>query len=168
MSRTFGVSARIVLALLVVFGFAVSGDSFRLVAPVESEILEFRDESVEMTFAFPREDGYYRRISFTLGNLSSEPITIDWNRSSITLPSGEVSNVLHEGMEYAAAGSYAAPTTVPPGIKAVDSFSPTSNVKHTSGDGWSLLPMRIRVGSEVGFYLAVTVDGVDRGYDFRF
>jgi len=168
MSRTLRLSMWIACSLLAVTVLATAADTFKLLTPVESSALAFHDELVDIQFRFAREDSYYRRIGFALLNISEEAIIIDWSRSSITLPSGEVSNVMHEGTKYVDAGRYSAPITVPAGSKALDSVIPTKRIKYTSDDGWEILPMRIDDGAELGLYLALIVDGEDRGYDFRF
>jgi len=168
MNKAFERTMRMLLALLVVATLAANGDSCRMTSPVDADTLRFSDESVMATFSFSREDGYYRRIGFTLENLSSDPITIDWDNSSITLPSNEASNVLREGMDYSDAGDSVAPTTVPPGTRVIDALCPTRNIEYTPPDVWSLLPMRIQVGTEVGLHLAVSGGKEDRLYDFRF
>jgi len=168
MSRTVRLSVWIACSLFVVTVLATASDTFKLLAPVENRTLAFHDEVVEIQLRFAREDGYYRRIGFTLLNTSEEAIIIDWSRSSITLPSGEASNVMHEGTRYVDAGRYSAPITVPAGSAVLDSVIPTKRINYTSDDGWEILPMRIEGGTELGLYLTLTVAGEDRGYDFRF
>jgi len=166
MRRTFGLPILMATVLAAVLCLAAFGDSFKLVTPVASGTLEYSDEFARISLVLSREAGYYRSIGLTLENLSSDVVSIDWNKSSITLPSGEVSNVIHDGMDLADAGDYAAPTSLPPGTKAVTSVSPTSNVR-PSTEGWQLVPMQICAGSVVGLYLVVTAGGEDRGYDLR-
>jgi hypothetical protein len=166
--RLIRASACAVIAFLAVVHLSAFADAFRMVAPVESGALLFHDQCVQIQFNFTREDGYYRRIGFTMENLSSEPIAIDWNRSSITLPSGEASNVLHEGMDYADAGTHVALTTLPPGSRAVDAVIPTSHLQYSSAEGWTLRPIRLTQRSELGFYLALSSRQGSWGYSFRF
>jgi hypothetical protein len=168
MSRTLRLSVWIACSLLAVTVLATAADTFKLLAPVENRTLAFHDEVVEIQFRFAREDSYYRRIGFALLNISEEAIIIDWSRSSITLPSGEASNVMHEGTKYVDAGRYSAPIIVPAGSTVLDSVIPTKRINYTPDDGWEILPMRIEGGAELGFYLTLTVAGEDRGYDFRF
>jgi len=168
MSRTLRLSVWIACSLLAVTVLGTAADTFKLLAPVESSALAFHDELVEIQFTFAREDNYYRRIGFALLNISEEAIIIDWSRSSITLPSGEASNIMHEGTKYVDAGRYSAPIIVPAGSTVLDSVIPTKRINYTSDDGWEILPMRIEGGAELGLYLTLTVDGEDRGYDFRF
>lgn len=157
----------IVGALLAMLGPLAFADTFELISPVESDTLQFRDELIGIQFAFSREDGQYKRIAFSLGNLSDEAVAVDWNASSVTLPSGEASNVIHEGVRFMNSNTYIAPTTIPPRSWVTDSVIPTSSVKYSSSD-WRVLSMGIDEGDEFGIYLSLTVDGDSRGYAFRF
>ena len=168
MRKPFWLSVGVVVAVLGVMTLPALGDSFQLVAPMESEPLEFADDAMKIAFTFSREDGYYRRIAVTLENVSDDNLTIDWDASTIILPSGEASNVLREGMAYQDAGTAVAPTTLPPGTRVVDALSPTSRIEHTSSDTWALLPMRIQAGSSLGLHLTIAVGEDAREYDFRF
>jgi len=168
MRKPLWLSVGIAVALLGVLTLPALGDSFQLAAPVEGEALTFVDDALSIAFAFSREDGYYRRIAFTLENVSDANLVIDWDASTIILPSGEASNVLREGMAYQDAGTAIAPTTLPPGTRVVDALSPTSRIEHTASDTWALLPMRIQPGSSIGLHLSIVVEEEAREYDFRF
>jgi len=170
MDRMLALSLWIMCVLSVAVGVPALADTFELTAPVESDMLQFRDELVQVQFALGREDGQYRRIAFTLVNLSQKAITIDWITSSITLPSGEASNIIHEGTRYLNANSYIAPTTVPSGSRVSDSAIPTSSLEYTYGQraGWRVHAMKMDEGAEFGLYLSLIVEGETRGYDFRF
>lgn len=167
MKWTFTLALWMACALLVAVSPTASADTFELISPVESHALQFHDELVEIRFALAREDGQYRRIAFSLTNLSQEAIAIDWNTSSVTLPSREASNVIHEGVRFMNINSYIAPTTVPPGSRVTNSVIPTSGIEYSSSD-WQILSMGIDEGDDFGIYLSLIVDGASRGYAFRF
>lgn len=168
MSKPFCVSVGIAAALVGVSMLPALADSFRMIAPMESETLDFADDALAIAFTFSREDGYYRRIAVVVENVSEETLVIDWDTTTIVLPSGEASNVLREGMDYMFSATAISPTTVPPGTKIVDSLSPTARIDHTSSDEWILLPMRVQTGSSIGLHLAIAVGDEARVYDFRF
>jgi len=168
MKGKLGLLLGVVCAVWGVVALPVYADRFELTAPVGSATLQFRDELIEVRFAFVREAGQYKRIGFTLVNLSGKAIAIDWNASSITFPSGEASNVMHEGTRFLSANDYIAPTTVPPASRVTDSVIPTSSVHYSSSSGWAVGSMYLYQGAEFGFYLSLSSGRESHGYDFRF
>jgi hypothetical protein len=108
----------------------------------------------------------YQRISFTLTNNSEQAIEVDWDRSSIVLPGGQTSNVMHEGTKFISAGTSTPPTTIPPGGMLSDSVTPSRNVAYA--DGWYIKGMNIETGSQFGLYLALGGAGTPTGYNFVF
>jgi len=108
----------------------------------------------------------YEGISFMFNNNSSQAIAIDWNRTSITLPNGQTSNVIHEGIKFISAGSPLPPTTVPPGGKLYDSVIPTCNISYS--EGWYVQGMGITAGSQFGLYLVLDSDETPPAYNFVF
>lgn len=157
-------------ALLLVIGgsIVVYAGTFRLLSPVQSDQLFYSDANITISFIMrPGKYGIgYEGISFTITNKCSHAIAVDWNRSSLTLPNGQISNVMHEGTLFISRGTTTPPTTIPPGGKLSDSAIPTRNVFYM--DGWEIHPMAIKSGSRFGLYLAL--DGIEttNGYNFTF
>lgn len=170
MNRTLSLSLWITSVLLAAMSApaVASRTEFALIAPVESDTLEFHDELVRVQFVFVQEDGDYRRIGFVLANLSLEAIVVDWDTCSITSSSGGAGNVAHEGTRFMNVGERTPPTTVPPGSKLMDAVIPTASIRYSSSGGWSVSGMDLYDGAELGFYLSLVVRGEPRGYDFRF
>jgi len=108
----------------------------------------------------------YEGISFTITNKSSSAIAIDWNRSSMTLPDSQTSNVIHQGTKFISAGTTLPPTTIPPGGKLSDFVIPTLSIHYLNG--WYTSPMNMKAGSRFGVYLALDNAGTSSGYNFLF
>jgi hypothetical protein len=167
-------SKLLVHAVLVLGLFAIAAgplalaDEFKLIAPVEDQSLRFQDGTILVQFSLAREQGQYKRIAFALTNLSQEAVRIDWESSSIILPSGQASNVIHEGVRYINSDSYMAPTTLPTGSTVYDSVIPTDSLSYATSSGWKIRSMGLSSDAEFGLYLALVVDGAAVGYDFRF
>lgn len=143
-------------------------DRIELVAPAASEVLLFRDATFEVRFALAREEGTYKRIVFSLTNLTDSAIAVDWNRCSIVLPSGEASSVLHEGVRFMSAKDPTPPTTVPPASRLTESVIPTTSISYSSSEGWRVAGLGLYTGATFGLYLSLDVGGETRGYNFRF
>ncbi|MHA1587465.1 MAG: hypothetical protein ACTSV9_01690 [Candidatus Thorarchaeota archaeon] len=158
----------VAILLVIVASFIVSADTFRLLHPVQSDVLTYSDANITISFTMSVGDyGIgYKGIGFTITNKSEQAIALDWDRSSITLPNGQISNIMHEGILFIDRNATAPPTTIPPGGKLSDTAFPTRNVSYS--DGWHTQSMAIKSGSEFGLYL--TLDGVESpgGYNFTF
>jgi len=168
------------LLLAVVCGVVVApaSDRFRLLKPTVSDVLFYSDDKVSIVFVmlpdyyrdlFERLFRDYKGIAFSMRNETSAAIAVNWDRSSITLPSGQSSGVTHEGVKYMSVGSSIPPTTIAPGAMLVDSAIPARSVHYSSTlHEWAILPMGIRTGSQFGLYLALDVGGAPADYYFVF
>ena len=155
-------------AVLVAMGASVgvSADTFRLLQPTTSESLYYADANISISFTMKTNAILGpQAIGFALTNKSKQAIEVDWNRSSMTLPDGQTSNVMHEGIKFISAGSSIPPTTIPPGGTLSNSAIPTLNVAYL--DGWYIRSMGIETGSQFGLYLALNGAGVSP-YNFVF
>lgn len=140
---------------------------FQMIEPIKSETLQFSDETISIDFSFPKEDfGQHKRISFLLSNRTDQAISIIWDACSITLPSGQTSQVIHEGIRYMHKQEPMAPTTVPPGASIQESVIPTVNIYYS--DGWIVSSLELRNGSIIGLYLNLKIAEETRSYFFRF
>lgn len=159
-------------ALLLVIAASLTGSAaaatFRLLTPVRSDVLTYSDANITISFAM-RPGSYgigYSGISFAITNKSTQAIEVDWDRSSVTLPDGQTSNVMHEGTLFIQRGTSTPPTTIPPGGKLSDSLIPSRNVYYS--DGWNIQSMGITAGSQFGLYLALNGIGTSNSYNFTF
>lgn len=158
----------VALLLVAAGALTVSAGTFRLLMPVPSDTLSYSDASIKISFQM-RPGNYgigYSGIGFTITNNSQQAIAVDWDRSSITLPNNQISNIMREGTLLISRNAAAPPTTIPPGGQLSDTAFPTRNV--TYSDGWYIRSMSIESGSQFGLYLAL--DGVEApgGYNFTF
>ena len=167
-----------VLPLLITFSTVVLADDFQLIQPKRSDSLSYSDQNIRIRFKFNKEKlepwliapTGYKKIHFTLENKTNQPITINWNESSIVLPGGESSKIMHGGVRFIKAGESMPPTTIPPNSKTSDTVIPAGNVSYSSGmsSGWHISPLGIFSGSEFGLYLRLKVGEQERNYNFRF
>jgi len=163
-----GASLRWTLLIVIIAPLAVFADTFRLLEPVQSDVLTYSDANITISFTMRRgEMGIgYSGIAFTITNKTKQAIEVDWDRSSITLPDSQTSNVMHEGTLFLQRGAVTQPTTIPPGGKLSDSVIPTRNVFYH--EGWNVQPMNIKTGSQFGLYLAINGLESSKGYSFTF
>lgn len=153
-------SALIVCSL----GFWVSGSSdFRMLKPkpLQPGTLRFSDNNLLIDFAIPREEGY-RRISFVLKNKTEKTISINWNKTSISLPAGK-NGVIHKGIEYGRAGDSMKPTTIPVGASYQDFIVSTLQIENSK-----LKKMGLQKGSVVSLHLALQIGDKQKTYQFKF
>jgi hypothetical protein len=156
------------LLLAVVVSISVSADSFRLLEPARSDSLSYSDENIVVSFTMRFGSVYYEGINFTITNRSTQAISVNWDLSSITLPSGQISNVAHAGTKYISAGSSTPPTTIPPGGTLSNFVIPSRNIYYYS-NGWSVQRMGITSGSQFGLYLVLDgAPATSNGYNFIF
>ena len=138
---------------------------FRLVRPIQSSFGIYESED-GVSFHFivltssiycSITNGSTDVIANIITGRSTEVITIDWNRCSITLPGGQTSNVMRDGQKYIDKDAVVPPTSVPPGGRITTALTPTSNVYYANG--WRVLDMNVNDGSQIGLYLALEVAG---------
>ncbi len=158
------------LAVVAVLSVSVSAfaDVFRMLQPARSDILQYSDQTISIYFVMrPATHGIgYEGISFLITNKSDHAIAVNWDRSSITLPNGNVSNVIHESTLLMSQSHTTPPTTIPPGGRLSDSAFPTRNVNYRNG--WTILPMGIKTGLQFGLYLTFDDTEDTKGYSFTF
>ena len=157
----------VVVLVATVASATAFADTFRLLEPVENNALSYSDARIAISFKMLSQQGIgYEGISFTITNKSSSAIAIDWNRSSMTLPDSQTSNVIHQGTKFISAGTTLPPTTIPPGGKLSDFVIPTLSIHYLNG--WYTSPMNMKAGSRFGVYLALDNAGTSSGYNFLF
>lgn len=120
------------------------------------------------------EDGKYEidfsaipeGLAVELKNLhDSEPITIDWNRSSFIEFSGAAGKISHNGVKFIEMNSVLPPTVIPPTSRHVDVLFPAKNAHYSSAIGWRIsdtfpqtLPSEMGTARVSGAELAVYLD----------
>lgn len=162
------------LAVLLVSTVPVWADSFIMTSPLSNNVLAYSDEILTIRFTVRKDSTAsslapeYTGIAFTLTNKTDRAITILWDQSSIILPNGSASPVMHEGSRFLTAGeSVQVPTVIPPRSSLSDSVVPTRNIVNLSS-GWSSRSLGLVTGSQFGLYLATEIEGTQHNYDFRF
>jgi len=156
------------LLMVIAGSVAVSAGTFRLLQPIQSDVLSYSDVDITITFKMrPGEYGIgYEGIGFIITNNSDRAIEIDWDRSSMTLANGQTSNVMHEGTRFITSGTSTPPTTIPPGGRLSDSVIPTRNISYY--EGWNVGTLGLKAGSRFGLYLAINGIETRSGYNFTF
>ena len=139
-----------------------------LVKPAYSKSPYYSDGRIQIVFAL-RETSNGRDqegIAFTIRNLTNREIEIDWNRSSMWLPTGQMSGVIHEGVRFIQSNTYLPPTVIPAGRTLSDFVIPTRNITF-SVTGWQVRSLNLRSGSQLGLYLFIQGSSLPGGgYDF--
>jgi len=166
--RIVALGGTLLLVIAASLAASAAAATFRILTPVRSDVLTYSDANITISFTM-RLGSYgigYSGISFTITNKSAKAIELDWDRSSVTLPDGQTSNVMHEGTLFIQRGTSTPPTTIPPGGKLSDSMIPSRNVYYS--DGWNIQSMGIKAGSQFGLYLALNGIGTSNSYNFTF
>ncbi len=73
-----------------------------------------------------------KQIDFSLKNLTSDPIKINWDESSLIIL-GESKRVMHKGVKYTDRGSSQVPTIIPSNSLIEDCVIPTDNISYAEG-----------------------------------
>lgn len=161
------------IAALLLITVPAWADSFIMTSPSANNVLSYSDETLVIRFAMRKDmtemslTPEYTGITFTLTNKTDHAITVNWMQSSMIVPTGLTSSVIHEGTRFITARETQAPTVVPPGSTLEDSVVPTNNITSTSS-GWSLERLGLVTGSQFGLYLDTEIGGIHHDYDFRF
>lgn len=110
------------------------------------------------------------QIEFDIRNKRNEPFEIVWASSSIVLPNGTASRVMHKGQKFIEKDRPAAPTLVPPGAVLSDLAAPSDLVYWNDASGsWVTIPMfkRLRISEGVTLVLALNVNGERKYFQMR-
>ena len=73
-----------------------------------------------------------KQIDFALKNLTSDPIKINWDESSLIIL-GESKRVMHKGVKYTDRSSSQVPTIIPSNSLIEDCVIPTDNISYSEG-----------------------------------
>lgn len=89
----------------------------------------FKDDNIEIEFSIDE-----KRINFSLTNLTSDALKINWDESSLVL-FGKAKKVSHVGVKYTDIEKTQIPSVVPPTATLDESIIPAENIKW-SGSSW--------------------------------
>jgi hypothetical protein len=149
--------------------------TYKLVYPVESTDLFFKDDSIIIQFKFDEA-----AIRFQLQNISDSYLTIHWEKASITLLGRHI-NIRHSGNLYGDTSSSNTIMLQPLGYIR-DIVIPRENI-YNDGKKWvelDLLPttdnkspereesIKKSVGRRIGFLLPAMFGTVEKNFEFDF
>ena len=103
--------------------------SLEMLEPVYSEKAAFSDGLIRIRFRVTEgELGIPTALYFTLSNESDGVILLHWQKSSMELPFGDISQVLHKGQTYNDRSDYLSTTAIPPGSDLHDVIVPIDSL----------------------------------------
>jgi hypothetical protein len=139
-----------------------------MIEPIVSDKLGYENSDYVIVFNYSK-DG----VIVVIKNLTNNPIKIFWEESAYISPSGTAGRIIHNGIKLLDRNQPQAPTVIPPGALITDYIVPSDNI-YFSDDrytgGWKYLPIltQYRVGSVVGLFLPMEVNGQKINMNYRF
>jgi hypothetical protein len=101
--------------------------AFKLLGEFAKSDKTFDDGKINVFFSVGNKD-----VNFTLRNLTSEPMKINWDEASLIIY-GESKRVMHNGVKYIDRSAPQAPTVIPGNSSINDLVLPTDNVYYREG-----------------------------------
>ena len=146
--------------------------SLEMLDPIYSEKAVFEDDTIRVSFkASQTADGFKSELPLWIHNVSSDVVTVLWDRCSLELPSGDTVNIANETQIGTYSSMLSRPISIAPGGDLFDTVIPVSEVTWSGGD-WSTTTGVLDKGP-FRFVLAIET-GSDCGpqeihyYTFRF
>ena len=133
--------------------------SLEMLGPVYSEKAVYSDDLIRVSFKTPlTENGIESALPFWLHNVSSDVITVLWDRCSLQLPSGNTVNIVNKGPEDGVKSLIVGRSiSIAPGGDLFDTAVPISEVSKTD-TGWAITSDVLDQGP-FQFVLALEVGG---------
>ena len=110
------------------------GQALDLIAPSESETLQYRTDAFVIFFAAEVGEAGLIGLRFSITNTTGNTLSIDWARSDFVFPSGERSDVITSDIP---ASFQQLPTQIPIRQTSELVVIPLGNVSY-SESGWSI------------------------------
>lgn len=116
----------------------VESVSLEMLGPVYSEKAVFQDDTIRIAFdASYVDEDVESRLTFWLHNVSSDAITVLWNRCSMQLPDGNTVNVINEAGLSTLDGLPGAVISIAPSGDLFDAFIPVTHLAWAD-DAWTI------------------------------
>lgn len=150
--------------------------TFKMIKPAESTNGLFTDKYIQAAFPLNRIE-----FSFTIKNITDQPIFLDWNQASYVDPAGQSHKVIHTGIRYIERDKEMPPSIIPPGASLSDIFYPADYVNYSRGflgtgtgrwETQQMLPKpeqgRHLIGKTISLFIPLKINGEQKYYSFVF
>ena len=149
----------------------------RLQNGVKDSINYYLDDVISVKFKFNNQ-----ALSFGIQNLTSEPLKIKWDESSLVIL-GESQKIIHSGTKLINATEAQVPTVIPPKAFITESVVPSGSVKYSTYAGWmqnTVFPksdngraeneqlVKSLIGKGFSLYMPIARKGEQIDYNFEF
>lgn len=160
-----------------IFNGIMTSDSGSVALEQDGPVYTYQDNDLELGLGFPSQRNSPTGFSLFIENYSDEDMHVLWNESSITLPNGKVSGVIHKGIKFINRNNLQQPTTIPAKARLDEYVEPNTNIYYDTsnigyGGVWQVTPLFsndiLQAGLSTGLNLRVMKNGVKQDYQFNF
>lgn len=157
-------------------GFMTSNNG-SVVLEQDGPVYSYQDSDIVLGLGFPSQRNSPTGFSLFIENYSDADIHVLWNESSITLPSGKVSGLIHKGIKFIDRNKLQQPTTILAKSRLDEYVEPSSNIYYDTnnlgyGGVWQVTPLFsnniLQAGLSTGLNLRVMKNGAKQDYQFSF
>jgi len=143
----------------------------------DGPVYSYQDGDVMLGLGFPSQRNSPTGFSLFIENHSEEDMQVLWNESSISLPGGKVSGVIHKGVKFVNRHNLQQPTVIPANSRIDEFVEPNSNIYYDTsnigyGGVWQVTPLFsndiLQAGLSTGLTLRVMKNGAKQDYRFNF
>ena len=143
----------------------------------DGPVYSYQDTDIVLGLGFPSQRNSPTGFSLFIENYSDEEIHILWNESSIVLPNGKVSGLIHKGVKFINRNKLQQPTTILAKSRLDEFVEPSNNIYYDTntlgyGGVWQVTPLFsndiLQAGLSTGLNLRVMKNGVKQDYQFSF
>jgi len=160
-----------------IFNGFVTSNNGSAVLSQDGAVYSYQDSDIVLGLGFPSQRNSPTGFSLFIENYSDNDIHVLWSESSITLPNGKVSGLIHKGIKFIDRNKLQQPTTILAKSRLDEYVEPSSNIYYdTNSLGyagvWQVTPLFsnniLQAGLSTGLNLRVMKNGAKQDYQFSF
>lgn len=160
-----------------IFNGFMTSNSGSVALEQDGPVYSYEDSNIMLGLGFPSQRNSPTGFSLFIENHTEEDIHVLWNESSITLPNGKVSGVIHKGVKFVDRNNLQQPTTIAANSRIDEYVEPNTNIYYDTssigyGGVWQVTPLFsndiLQAGLSTGLNLRVMKNGVKEDYRFNF
>lgn len=160
-----------------IFNGVITSNSGSVALEQDGPVYSYQNDDIMLGLGFPSQRNSPTGFSLFIENYSEEDILVLWNESSITLPNGKVSGVIHKGIKFVDRNNLQQPTTITANGRIDEYVEPNTNIYYDTsnigyGGVWQVTPLFsndiLQAGLSTGLNLRVMKNGKKEDYRFNF
>lgn len=160
-----------------IFNGVMTSSSGSVALEQNGPVYSYQDNDIMLGLGFPSQRNSPTGFSLFIENYSEDDMLVLWNESSITLPNGKVSGVIHKGIKFVNRNNLQQPTTISANGRIDEYVEPNTNIYYDTsnigyGGVWQVTPLFsndiLQAGLSTGLNLRVIKNGKKEDYRFNF